>query len=159
MSSTKKKELDLSIKTATILIEQKARDVCIIDLKGISDIADYFVIASGSSQKHVQGLSDKVHETLKPLGESVISTTGKVNGEWIIMDYATFIVHIFYEPTRQFYDLDSLYKEAKRVPLPKELENHAKKLRTGMYHCTDLWKFSAKKEKSNKIAINEQITC
>jgi ribosome-associated protein len=114
-------------------IDQKALDVCALDLQGVSDIADFFVIASGTSQKHVQGIGDRIRERLKSKGESTLSVSGQERGDWVVLDFASVVVHLFHEPIRQFYDLDGLWKEASRLSLPENLEEHAKRLRTGMY--------------------------
>ncbi len=116
-----------------VAIEQKALDVRGLDLEGISDIADCFVILSGTSQRHVKGISDKVLEALRESGEKPIATSGQKDADWILLDYGNLIVHLFYEPTRQYYKMDELWKKAKELPLPEDLEEQARKLRTGLY--------------------------
>ena len=125
--------LNAVMAAARILLEQKGLDVRPICLKGLSDIADYFVIASGSSDRHICGMADKVKNALLQLGEKPQSISGYEHGEWILMDYGDFVVHIFYEPTRQYYQFDLLWSKAEVVPLPSELEPLARKLRTGLF--------------------------
>lgn len=115
-----------------VAIEQKGLDVKGLSLEGVSDIADYFVIISGTSDRHVQGMAEKIEAELKKLGESA-RTSGYERSEWILLDYGDLIVHVFYEPIRQYYLFDELWKNAKPLTLPEELEVQARKLRTGMY--------------------------
>ena len=114
-------------------IEQKAHDTVGLQLTGLTDIADYFVIASGTSDTHVRGIADRVQRDLKEVGERPLTVSGYDRSEWILLDYGDFVVHVFYEPTRQFYNLDGLWKEASRLPLSDELKLQADRLRTGMY--------------------------
>lgn len=112
-------------------VNQKSLDVRSLDLRGVSTIADYFVIASGTSERHVKGIADRIKlellkENLKP-----VNVDGYETAEWIVLDYHDFIVHIFFEPTRQVYDFDKLWNKAKVVELPEELEESVRKLRTG----------------------------
>ena len=119
---------------AEVAIGQKALDVSILKLGNLTDIADYFIIASGTSDRHVKGIADKITIDLENrFGETPISVSGYEHGEWVLLDYGDYVVHVFYEPTRQFYNLDDLWKEAERVPLPPEVEKVARALRTGLY--------------------------
>lgn len=118
-----------------IAIEQKGLDVCGLELKGCSDVADYFVIVSATSDRHAQGIAEKIRLHLKLHGEEPISVTGFETAEWILLDYGDFVVHIFYEPTRQYYAFDELWKKAKVLALEPELEQQARRLRTGMIRC------------------------
>lgn len=120
------------LEVAKLLIDQKALDVSVLEVKGMSDIADYLVIASGTSERHTQGLADRVVRGLKDLGERPIATSGIGKSEWVLLDYGDFMVHVFYEAARQYYSLDELWENAKIVPLPEELEQVARRLRTGM---------------------------
>ncbi len=123
---------DATLKAMEIAIEQKAQDVCGLDIRTVSDIADYFVIASGTSDRHVRGIVDKVVEKLRDLGERPYRITGLESAQWVILDYGDFVVHIFYEPVRQYYSFDELWTKGLRLRLRPEVEEAAKKLRTGM---------------------------
>lgn len=114
-------------------IDQKALDVCALDLVGVSDIADYFVIASGTSERHVHGIAEKIRRQLQDSGEKPISVCGLDHPEWVVLDYGNVVVHVFYEPKRQFYDLEQLWNSAERLALDPELEAEARHLRTGMH--------------------------
>ena len=89
----------------------------------ISDIAsftDYFVIVSGQNERQVQAISDEVYEQLKKSGETAARVEGYKTAEWILLDFGDFVVHVFEQKARQFYDLERLWRESKRVELPAE---------------------------------------
>lgn len=114
-----------------IAVDQKALDPVVIDLRGLSSVADLFVIASGTSQRHLQGMSDKIELSLKERGERPNSVNGFQDGDWIILDYGDVVVHLLHEPARQYYNLDGLWRDAPRLPLEPELEEQVRRLRTG----------------------------
>lgn len=124
--------LKLSLEAARIAIEQKGLDVRAIDVSKCSSIADHFVIISATSERHAKGMADKILEALRTDGEKPNSKDGYDQGEWILLDYSNLIVHIFYEPSRQYYDFDDLWKEGHEVELSEELSAQARKLRTGV---------------------------
>ena len=101
--------------------EKKAIASVVLDLREIASFTDYFVIASGTNERQVQAISDEVVETLKKAGSPVTRVEGYKTAEWILLDYGDFVVHIFDEKARKFYDLERLWREAKRVELPPEL--------------------------------------
>lgn len=112
-------------------VNQKSLDVRSLDLRGVSTIADYFVIASGTSERHVKGIADRIVLELSKAKLKPANVEGYETGEWVVLDFLDFIVHIFFEPTRQVYDFDKLWNKAKVVALPDELEEDVRKLRTG----------------------------
>jgi ribosome-associated protein len=116
-----------------VCIEQKGLDVRGLDLHGLTDVADYFVIASGTSERHVRGIADKIERALGTLGEKPFAVSGYENGQWVLLDYGDLVAHVFYEPVRQYYEFDGLWKRAPAIPLDEELEVQARKLRTGMF--------------------------
>ena len=132
-SSSQLSPTALAEKIAEVAIDQKALDVRMLDLDGQTDIADRFVIASGTSERHAKGIADKIKIQLKTINEEPISMTGYETGDWILLDYGNVIVHVFYEPTRQYYKIDELWKDAQLLALPKALEEQARQLRTGIY--------------------------
>ncbi len=97
-----------------LALEKKANDVLVIDLAGLTDIADSFVLATGTSERHVKTISDGVDEGMKEKGLRPSSVEGYDQGRWIIMDYGDLIVHVFLEDLRALYDLEGLWIEAKR---------------------------------------------
>lgn len=119
-------ELDERIVTALqAASDKKALDPLVLDLRQIATFTDYFVITSGANERQVQAISDEVFERLKKAGSSAARVEGYKNAEWILLDYGDFIVHVFAEKARKFYDLERLWRESKRVELPPDLSGEA----------------------------------
>ncbi len=111
--------------------EKKAIDPVVLDLREIASFTDYFVIVSGQNERQVQAISDEVYEQLKKAGETAARVEGYKTAEWILLDYGDFVVHVFEQKARQFYDLERLWRESKRVALPAEFTNDSgRSLRT-----------------------------
>ena len=100
-------------------LEKKARDLVVLGVRELTSIADYFIICSGSSDRQVQSIAQGIEENLSETGHSPLSVEGANRGHWVLMDFSDVIVHIFYEPVREFYDLDGLWGHAPRVELPE----------------------------------------
>ena len=94
----------------------KAQDIISIDLKDKSSMADYMIIASGTSSRHIQSLSEQVLEKLKDSGIKDSKIEGKESGEWKLVDGIDLIVHIFHPEKRKFYELEKMWSEL----IPKE---------------------------------------
>ena len=94
----------------------KAQDIVTIDLKDKSSMADYMIIASGTSSRHIQSLSEQVLEKLKNNGVKDTKIEGKESGEWKLVDGIDLIVHIFHPEKRKFYELEKIWSEL----IPKE---------------------------------------
>ena len=95
--------------------DHKALELSILDLQGVSSFTDYFVICTGTSTRHTQAICDAVVEALAESGARPAHIEGYGKAEWILLDYLNFVVHIFLESARHFYDLERLWKTAKRV--------------------------------------------
>lgn len=95
--------------------EKKASDISVLRLSAITEFTDYFVICSGSSTRQTQTISDEIVDQLKKLKVRPLHTEGYNTGEWILVDYGIFVVHVFTEKSRQFYDLERLWRDAERV--------------------------------------------
>ncbi len=98
-----------------VALDTKAEDLVVLDVNELSGFADYFIIMSGRSTRHTQGLASAIdkqmsHKRLKPE-----STEGMADGQWILLDFGEIVVHIFYKETRDFYDLEGLWHDAPRV--------------------------------------------
>ncbi len=91
-----------------------------LDLQGITSFADYFVICTGSNTRQIQAISDEIGKQLSELGELPNSIEGFQNAEWVLVDYGDYIIHIFSEHARNYYDLERLWRDAKRVAVPAE---------------------------------------
>jgi ribosome-associated protein len=119
-------ELDERIRMALKAAgEKKALDVTVLDLREIASFTDYFVITSGNNERQVQAISDEVFETLKKAGTAAARVEGYKTAEWILLDYGDFVVHVFDEKARRFYDLERLWRESRRVELPPDFANKA----------------------------------
>jgi ribosome-associated protein len=95
--------------------DKKAKDLLVLRVAEITSFTDYFVICSGSSVRQVQAIADAVAGQLKERGMRPMHTEGYANGEWVLIDYGTFVVHVFTETSRRFYDLERLWRDAERV--------------------------------------------
>ena len=101
--------------------DKKALDMVVLDLREVASFTDYFVIASGTNVRQVQAVADAVQEQLrKQLGVKPARVEGYNSAEWVLLDYGDFIFHVFEEKSRRFYDLERLWRDAARVPLPPE---------------------------------------
>ena len=100
--------------------EKKAIEPVVLDLREIASFTDYFLIVSGANERQVQAISDEVYESLKKSGHAAARVEGYKTAEWILLDYGDFVVHVFEQKARQFYDLERLWRESKRVELPAE---------------------------------------
>lgn len=111
----KSKEMtSLAIKA---LEDKKGNDIRVIDIRDISIIADYFIIASGNNRNQVQTMADNVEEVLGRAGYELRQTEGYGTAAWILMDYNDIIVHIFSEEDRLFYDLERIWRDGKSVDI------------------------------------------
>jgi ribosome-associated protein len=122
MEADRKSESPATVKEKAVLcVEEalrfKALDLVLLDLSTLSSFADYFIICSGRSSRQVQGIADNLESSLSEHGMKPLGIEGRQEGHWILMDYGEVIIHIFYEQTRSFYDLESLWSEAEKVRL------------------------------------------
>ncbi len=95
------------------LADKKGEDIRIIDIRQVSVLADYFIIASGANAKQVQAMTDNVEEVLGRAGHSPKQIEGYQSGNWILMDYRDIIVHVFCKEDRLFYDLERIWRDGK----------------------------------------------
>jgi ribosome-associated protein len=100
--------------------EKKALDLVVLDLRPVASFTDFFVITSGTNRRQVQAISDGVVEQLKKNGTRAARVEGYQTAEWILVDYGDFILHVFDEKARRFYDLERLWREAVRVDVPPD---------------------------------------
>lgn len=97
------------------LDDKKGEDIKIINLEGISVLADYFIIANGTNQSQVQALVDNVEEELHKAGYALKQREGYGSGNWVLLDFGDIIVHIFDRENRLFYDLERIWRDGKEV--------------------------------------------
>ena len=104
-------------RAAQILLDNKANDVVMLDLRPVTDMADFFIVASGTSDTHVRATAGHVVETLKKEGIRVHSVEGMEQGRWVLLDYVDFVVHVFHPTLRSFYQLERLWGDAPAVAI------------------------------------------
>ena len=97
------------------LEDAKGRDIAVLDMRKISDFTDYMVIATGTSNRHVQSTADKVVDALRTHGVRSVGVEGGKIGDWVLIDFGDVIVHVMREEIRDFYNLEKLWSDAKRV--------------------------------------------
>ena len=97
---------------------KKAHDVRALDLREVTSFTDFFIICSVTNPRQGQAVSDEIHRELKNIGELPVSVEGYDPAEWILMDYGDFLVHIFSENARSYYDLERLWRHARTVNIP-----------------------------------------
>jgi ribosome-associated protein len=108
-------------RAAQAMLDLKANDVVILDLKGVTDMADFFVIASGTSDTHVRAVAQNVEQELRKVGVAPRHEEGVAQGRWALLDYFDFVVHVFHPSLRQFYQLERLWSDAEVVRVhPRE---------------------------------------
>ena len=95
--------------------DRKALDLRVLDLEGICSFTSYFLVCTGTSSRHTQAICDAVLEKLKKSGHTPTHVEGYAQAEWILVDYLNFVVHVFSERARHFYDLERLWKNAPRL--------------------------------------------
>src|SRR3954468_4738031 len=96
-------------------LEKKGLEPVLIDVTDQGTYTDYILVVSGRSDRHVQAVADGVLDTLKQAGLQAIGVEGKRDGHWVLIDFGDLIVHVFYHPMREFYDLEGLWVDAPRV--------------------------------------------
>ncbi len=110
----------LAAACARIALDTKAEDLMVLDVRGLASFTDYFVIMSGRSTRHVQGLAEAISEELRAKRISSKHSEGLREGLWVLLDFGDVVAHIFYHETRVFYDLEGLWHDAPRID-PEEL--------------------------------------
>jgi ribosome-associated protein len=90
----------------------KGRDLLVLDLRGLTDATDYFVVASGTSDAHVRGIAESVQEKLGRRGVHPHHVEGLPGGRWVLLDFVDFVIHLFHPEARSFYQLERLWSDA-----------------------------------------------
>ena len=110
-----------SLETAKMAVKaldsKKALDIKVIEIQDISAIADYFVIATGTSSTHVKALADEVEAQLDEAGISVSHVEGYRSNSWILLDYVDVVVHVFSDEAREYYDLERLWQDGEIIDI------------------------------------------
>jgi len=113
----KKTSRELAMLCVHAALGKKAEDPVVLDVRKLCSFTDYFVIISGRSTRHVQGLAEAIEEELRSKRLTSNKSEGMTEGTWVLLDYNDVVVHIFYKETRKFYDLEGLWHDAPRVSL------------------------------------------
>jgi ribosome-associated protein len=112
--------LDKALLAAKIIMERKAIDPVLIEVGELTSIADYFLIAGGNSSRQVQAICRHLARKMRDVGIKAYGMEGEKEGHWILIDYGDIVIHIFYQPVREFYNLEGLWIEAPRRMLGEE---------------------------------------
>ncbi len=112
MTTKREPSLDIFVKA---VVGKKVLNPVLLDVKDLTSVADAFLICSGRSSRQVMAIAEHVKTTLKKKGIQPLSVEGQREGHWILMDYGYIVIHIFFDSVRQFYDLEGLWIDAKRI--------------------------------------------
>jgi ribosome-associated protein len=116
---TNKEAQRMALLVAEAGLDKKASEIEIIDVTGKVDYADFLVLMTGTSDRHVSAIAESVDSTLGKRGFRSISVEGLPRGEWVLIDFVDVVVHVFQESLRSLYDLDGLWMDAKRLSVPE----------------------------------------
>ena len=105
-----------AMRAAHLAQDMKANDVVLLNLQGVTDMTDYFVIASGTSDTHVRSIGEHIIAEMKKEGVRVHHVEGVQQGRWVLLDFVDFVVHIFHPTLRSFYQIERLWSDAEVVP-------------------------------------------
>jgi ribosome-associated protein len=114
------------------VLGKKAAHVVALDVRELTSIADAFIICSGRSNRQVVAIAEHVERQLRKRKIRPLSVEGITEGHWVLMDYGHVIIHVFFESVRSFYDLEGLWSDARRIPIPAAA--HAKPASGGRTH-------------------------
>jgi ribosome-associated protein len=104
-------------RAAQLVHDMKAQDVILLDLKGVTDMSDYFLIATGTSDTHVRAIAQHVELEMKKAGAPAHHIEGAEQGRWALLDFVDVVVHVFHPTLRNFYQLERLWGDARTVPV------------------------------------------
>ncbi|WP_051305834.1 ribosome silencing factor [Desulfogranum mediterraneum] len=106
---------ELAAISAKVALDAKAEDLVVLDVRGIASFTDYFIIMSGRSSRHVQGLAEAIESELRSKRVSSKHSEGLGEGQWVLLDFGDLVAHIFYSEKRSFYDLEGLWHDVPRL--------------------------------------------
>jgi ribosome-associated protein len=99
------------------VLGKKAKGIVVLDVHALTSVADVFIICSGRSSRQVAAIADFIRRDLKKNGIRPLSAEGLSEGHWALLDYGHIVIHVFYEPIREFYDLEGLWADARRIDI------------------------------------------
>ncbi len=113
------RSLQLALAAARTAYENRGRDVAVLDMRSLTPVFDYFVVATGTSNRQLHAMSEEIDHTLEDdLGDQRMGIEGYHESRWILLDYGNVVIHLFDEETREYYALEQLWAKAERVALP-----------------------------------------
>jgi ribosome-associated protein len=115
--TTASNSLALAQRAAQIALDNKAQDLVILDLRGVSDMTDFFIIASGTSDTAVRSIGQHVMDEMKKEGSPAYHVEGLEKGRWVLLDFVDFVVHVFHPTLSNFYQLERLWADAEQIPV------------------------------------------
>jgi ribosome-associated protein len=128
---TKKTTLErkFAIEAARLAHDRHCTDIVVLDLKGVSPVADYFVIATGTSDHQCKSIADEILSQAREYKQSKFGRAGYEQGRWVLLDFVTVVIHLFDEEMREYYDLEMLWGDAKKIrwQRPKKVKSEKEK--------------------------------
>ncbi len=112
---------DLLKEAVKILDSKKAEDIKVIKIGDLTIVADYFIIADGTSSTHTKSLADELEFKLKQIGIEPRQVQGNNGSNWIVLDYSDIVIHVFYKETRDFYNLERLWQDGEEIDISEWL--------------------------------------
>jgi ribosome-associated protein len=122
---------DKALLCTRFALDKKAYDLELLEVGTLTSVADYFLICTGRSDTQVQAIARHIEDNLARLGIRPLAVEGLARGQWVLMDYGDVVVHVFYQPVREFYDLEGLWIRAARAELPEPYLSQARSYVTG----------------------------
>ncbi|MEO8493472.1 MAG: ribosome silencing factor [Planctomycetota bacterium] len=114
----------MALAAARAASENLGRDIVVLDLRHVTPVFDYFVIASGTSRRQLHAMSEEIdHKLEDDLGDKRMGIEGYAESRWILLDYGTVVIHLFDDETRAYYDIENLWTQAKRVDVSGVIES------------------------------------
>lgn len=107
--------LDRACLAAHVATENKGREVLVLDMRGITPLYDFFVLATGASRRQIHTIAEEIDDAMHERGDRRLSIEGYASSKWIVQDYGDVVVHVFDDATRQYYALEELWADAPRV--------------------------------------------
>jgi ribosome-associated protein len=120
--------LEKTLAAVEAALDKKAYDLVVLQVEHLSSIADYFVLATGRSDIQVQAIARGIEERMERANTRPLAIEGLKHGHWVVMDYDDVVVHIFFEPVREFYRLDANWIDAREIALPEPYRSQARDL-------------------------------
>jgi ribosome-associated protein len=117
-TATNSASLASAQRAAQLCLDYRANDVVLLDLRGVSDMTDFFIVASGTSDTHVRSIGEHLVEDMKKEGVPAHHVEGLPQGRWVLLDFVDFVVHVFHPTLRHFYQLERLWSDAEAVAIP-----------------------------------------